>query len=102
AGGAGVVSALASAFPELVVAAVRDPQGAELGPVRTPLERFPLQAAAKGVGATRGVPMQPDVRRPLRTLTADQRTEREAWLESLSPSPARSPAGRTALPSPRP
>ena len=88
AGGAGVVSALASAFPELVVAAVRDPQGAELGPVRTALERFPLQAAAKVVVATRGVPMQPDVRRPLRTLTADERTELEAWLESLSPAQA--------------
>src|SRR6059058_5989934 len=75
AGAAGAVSALASAFPELIADAVRDRQGAELGPVRTALERFPLQAAAKLVVAARGVPVQPDVRRPLRTLTADERTK---------------------------
>src|SRR5437016_12900996 len=50
AGATGAVSALASAFPELVAAAVRDPSRAELGPVRAALERFPLQAAAKVVG----------------------------------------------------
>jgi dihydrodipicolinate synthase/N-acetylneuraminate lyase len=88
AGAAGVVSALASAFPELVVAAVRDPGGADLGPVRTALERFPLQAAAKVVVAQRGVPIGPDVRRPLRTLTEAERTELETWLESSLPAPA--------------
>ena len=85
AGAVGAVSALASAFPELVAAAVRDPASAELGPVRTALERFPLQAAAKLVVARRGVPMQPDVRRPLRTLGADERAELERWLESSLP-----------------
>jgi dihydrodipicolinate synthase/N-acetylneuraminate lyase len=90
AGGAvGAVSALASAFPELVVAAVRDPDRADLGPVRAGLERFPLQAAAKLVVASRGVPIGPDVRRPLRPLTDAERTELESWLESLSPAPAR-------------
>ena len=89
AGAAGAVSALASAFPELVSAAVRNPDGADLGPVRAALERFPLQAAAKVVVARRGVPMQPDVRRPLRTLTDEERTELEAWLASSSPAPAR-------------
>jgi dihydrodipicolinate synthase/N-acetylneuraminate lyase len=90
AGGAvGAVSALASAFPELVVAAVRDPDGADLGPVRTALERFPLQAAAKLVVAARGVPIGPYVRRPLRTLTDDERTELERWLESSLPARAR-------------
>jgi dihydrodipicolinate synthase/N-acetylneuraminate lyase len=88
AGGAvGAVSALASAFPELVVAAVRDPGSAELGPVRVAMERFPFQAAAKVVLARRGVPISPDVRRPLRTLTDEERTELEAWLESSSPVP---------------
>jgi dihydrodipicolinate synthase/N-acetylneuraminate lyase len=88
AGGAvGAVSALASAFPELVVAAVRDPASAELGPVRAALERFPFQAAAKVVLARRGVPINPDVRRPLRTLTDEERAELEAWLESSSPVP---------------
>jgi dihydrodipicolinate synthase/N-acetylneuraminate lyase len=86
AGGAvGAVSALASAFPELVVAAVRDPGAADLGPVRTALERFPFQAAAKLVVASRGVPMGPSVRRPLRTLSDAERTELETWLESSSP-----------------
>ena len=90
AGGAvGAVSALASAFPELVVAAVRDPEDADLGPVRAAMERFPFQAAAKAVVARRGVPIGPDVRRPLRTLTDEERTELEAWLESSSPAQAR-------------
>jgi len=85
AGAAGAVSALASAFPELVAAAVRDPGSADLGPVRAALERFPLQAAAKLVLARRGVPVAPDVRRPLRTLTDAERTELETWLESSLP-----------------
>jgi dihydrodipicolinate synthase/N-acetylneuraminate lyase len=84
-GAAGAVSALASAFPELVAAAVREPADAELGPVRTAMERFPFQAAAKVVLARRGVPIGPDVRRPLRTLSDEEREELEAWLESLSP-----------------
>ena len=85
AGAVGAVSALASAFPELVANAVRNPDDADLGPVRAALERFPLQAAAKVVVARRGVPIGPDVRRPLRTLTEEERTELEAWLESSSP-----------------
>jgi len=85
AGGAvGAVSALASAFPELVAAAVRGP-GADLGPVRAALERFPFQAAAKFVVARPGGPPGPDVRRPLRTLTDVEQKELEQWLESSSP-----------------
>jgi dihydrodipicolinate synthase/N-acetylneuraminate lyase len=90
AGGAvGAVSALGSAFPELVAAAVRDPAAADLGPVRAAVERFPFQAAAKVILAKRGVPVGPDVRRPLRTLTDEEREELEAWLESSSPVQAR-------------
>jgi dihydrodipicolinate synthase/N-acetylneuraminate lyase len=86
AGGAvGAVSALAAAFPELVVAAVRDPGSADLGPVRAAMERFPFQAAAKVVIARRGVPIGPDVRRPLRGLGDEERAELEAWLESSLP-----------------
>jgi dihydrodipicolinate synthase/N-acetylneuraminate lyase len=89
AGGAvGAVSALASAFPELIADAVRNPGGADLGPVRAALERFPLQAAAKLVVAKRGVPIAPDVRRPLRTLDETERAQLETWLESSSPVPA--------------
>jgi dihydrodipicolinate synthase/N-acetylneuraminate lyase len=87
AGATGAVSALASAFPELVVAAVRDPSSADLGPIREAVQRFPFQAALKTVLAHRGVPIGPDVRRPLRTLTAEETHELETWLESSSPAP---------------
>jgi len=87
AGAVGAVSALASVFPELVVTAVREPKSADLAPVRAALERFPFQAAAKLVLARRGVPIGPDVRRPLRLLTHHEREELEAWLESSSPAP---------------
>jgi dihydrodipicolinate synthase/N-acetylneuraminate lyase len=85
AGAAGAVSALASAFPELVAAAVREPGHADLAPLRVAMERFPFQAAAKLVIGRRGVPIGPEVRRPLRTLTDEERTELEAWLESSLP-----------------
>jgi dihydrodipicolinate synthase/N-acetylneuraminate lyase len=84
-GAVGAVSGLAGALPDLVVAAVRDPERAELGPVRAALQRFPFHAAAKLVVARRGVPIRPDVRPPLRTLTRDEQEELEAWLESSSP-----------------
>jgi dihydrodipicolinate synthase/N-acetylneuraminate lyase len=85
AGATGVVSALGSALPELIAAALRDPDAADLGPVRTAMECFPLQAALKVVLARRGVPIEPTVRRPLRTLTDEERTDLEAWLDSLLP-----------------
>lgn len=84
-GAVGAVSALASAFPELVAGAVREPGSADLASVRAAMEQFPLQAAAKLVLARRGVPIGPDVRRPLRTLTDEERRELEAWLESSLP-----------------
>ena len=87
AGASGAVSALASTFPELVAAAVRDPGSADLAPVREVLERFPFQAAAKFVLARRGVPVGPDVRRPLRMLSAAEEKELERWLDSSSPVP---------------
>jgi dihydrodipicolinate synthase/N-acetylneuraminate lyase len=87
AGASGAISALASTLPELVAAAVRDPGGVDLAPVRAALERFPFRAAAKVVLARRGVPVRPDVRRPLRLLTDEERRELERWLESSSPVP---------------
>jgi dihydrodipicolinate synthase/N-acetylneuraminate lyase len=83
AGAVGAVSALGSAFPELVTVAVRDPASADLARVRTAMERFPFQSALKTVLARRGVPINSDVRRPLRVLTEAERAELEAWLESL-------------------
>src|SRR5919201_6454444 len=67
------ISGLASCFPELVAAAVHE--GAEVGDARTTLQRFPFPSAAKTVVGARGVPMRPDVRPPLRTLTREERQE---------------------------
>jgi dihydrodipicolinate synthase/N-acetylneuraminate lyase len=69
-GAAGSVSGLAAAFPE---------GGAEK---RAVLERFPFHSALKVVLAWRGLPVRPDVRAPLRMLTAEEREELERWLES--------------------
>ncbi len=70
-GAAGSVSGLAAAFPE-----GGKPERREA------LERFPYQAALKTVIGLRGVPVRPDVRAPLRGLTADERAELARWLES--------------------
>jgi dihydrodipicolinate synthase/N-acetylneuraminate lyase len=75
-GAAGTVSGLASVFPERVVAL----DG--VGELRAALDRFPFQAAAKFVLGRRGVPVREDVRGPLRTLTAGEKRELDAWLES--------------------
>jgi dihydrodipicolinate synthase/N-acetylneuraminate lyase len=81
AGAVGAVSALGSAFPERVARAVRE-RSDELADLRAAIERFPRHAALKLVVARRGVPMQPDVRAPLRRLSGDE--ERELF-EALAP-----------------
>lgn len=73
AGAGGAVSGLASAFPEAVVEAVRTGDSARAGEMRALVERYPRHAALKAVVASRGVPMQGDVRGPLRGLTAEER-----------------------------
>jgi dihydrodipicolinate synthase/N-acetylneuraminate lyase len=83
-GAAGAVSALATAFPELVAAVSPD-----LADVRAAVERLPRHAALKHVLARRGVPVREDVRAPLRGLTDDERRRLDAWLESLLPAQAR-------------
>ena len=85
AGAVGAVSALASAFPDRVAAAVREPDGAEaeaMAGLRAGIERFPRHAALKHVLARRGLPIREDVRAPLRTLRDDERDELDRWLES--------------------
>jgi dihydrodipicolinate synthase/N-acetylneuraminate lyase len=85
AGAVGAVSALAAAFPEQVVAAVREPRPAAsvaLGELRAAIERFPRHAALKALLGLKGVPIQEDVRRPLRQLLENEREELTAWLES--------------------
>jgi dihydrodipicolinate synthase/N-acetylneuraminate lyase len=83
----GAVSALATAFPELVAACVRDPsdeRAARLAGLRVTIERFPRHAALKHVLGRRGVPISEDVRAPLRGLAPDERSELDellpAWL----------------------
>jgi len=85
-GALGAVSALASALPREVGAVVRAPStdgAARLGELRAFVERFPRQAALKRLLALQGVPVHEDVRAPLRTLTADERDELDAWAAGL-------------------
>ena len=79
AGAVGAVSALASAFPERVAAAVRD-ESDDLASLRETIERFPRHAALKHVVRRRGVPLQPDVRAPLRLLTPAEEREFEVLV----------------------
>jgi dihydrodipicolinate synthase/N-acetylneuraminate lyase len=81
-GAKGSVSALATAFPELVAAAVRDPspeRSAELGELRDGLEGFPRHAALKRILGRRGVPVREDVRAPLRGLDDGERQALDTW-----------------------
>jgi dihydrodipicolinate synthase/N-acetylneuraminate lyase len=80
AGAAGAVSALASAFPAEVAAAVGGAP-VDVGGLREQIERFPRHAAFKHVLARRGLPVREDVRAPLRTLTPAERRELDAGLE---------------------
>jgi dihydrodipicolinate synthase/N-acetylneuraminate lyase len=75
AGAAGAVSGLASAFPEVVVEAVRSGDSSAAGALRAKIDRFPRHAALKEVVRARGVPLEPDVRLPLRGLTEAERNE---------------------------
>jgi dihydrodipicolinate synthase/N-acetylneuraminate lyase len=85
AGGAvGAVSALASAFPELVVAAVRG-ETVDVGGLRELIERFPRHAALKHALVRRGVPINEDVRRPLRALADGERKGLDAELVTWLP-----------------
>ena len=87
-GARGSVSARATAIPELVAAAVREPgadRSARLGELRDGLEAFPRHAALKRVLALRGVPVREEVRAPLRGLTDEERERLDGlvpgWLE---------------------
>ena len=75
AGAAGAVSGLASAFPEVVAAAVRSGDSSAAGRLRALIERYPRHAALKAVVRARSVPMTEDVRAPLRGLTAEERRD---------------------------
>jgi dihydrodipicolinate synthase/N-acetylneuraminate lyase len=88
AGAVGAVSALATAFPELVLDAVRSKSieaSRRVGELRAAIEAFPRHAALKHVLRARGVAINEDVRRPLRGLTPDERVRLDellpAWVE---------------------
>jgi dihydrodipicolinate synthase/N-acetylneuraminate lyase len=95
AGGAvGAVSALATAFPELVAEAVRtaSPEAtARVGELRAQIERFPRHAALKRVLGARGVRISEDVRAPLRGLSAAERDELDRLLPTWLREPVRTP-----------
>jgi dihydrodipicolinate synthase/N-acetylneuraminate lyase len=84
AGAAGAVSALASAFPELVAAAVRG-EPVDVGGLRELIERFPRHAALKHVLGRRGVAVREDVRAPLRGLSSGERDALDAELVDWLP-----------------
>ena len=74
-GATGAVSGLATAFPEIVASLVHE-RSAEAGErvttLRTMLGPLSFQAALKAILGARGVPVRPDVRAPLRTLTDEE------------------------------
>ncbi|HEX6230751.1 MAG TPA: dihydrodipicolinate synthase family protein [Actinomycetota bacterium] len=77
-GAAGAVSGLATAFPEIVSELVYQRSGRageQVTTLRRMLKPVPFQAALKEILAARGVPVGPDVRAPLRTLTPAERGE---------------------------
>ena len=77
-GAMGAVSGLASVYPDVVAALLRErtpERSAEAERLRAELERFPFHAAAKTVAARRGAPIGPDVRAPLRGLTESELAE---------------------------
>jgi N-acetylneuraminate lyase len=85
-GAAGAISGLAAAFPELVAGVVAEPTAdrtVRVGAVRAALQRFPFHAALKLVLGMRGVPVGPDVRRPLRLLDGEERAALEAAVTEL-------------------
>ena len=74
-GATGAVSGLATAFPEIVAALVHDRSadaGERVTTLRELLGPLPFQAALKAILGARGVPVRPDVRAPLRTLTDEE------------------------------
>ncbi|HEX6209699.1 MAG TPA: dihydrodipicolinate synthase family protein [Methylomirabilota bacterium] len=86
AGSAGAVSGLAAAFPDFVRAALDRPDAeaeAKLTALRSAMEGQPFIASVKHVLGRRGVPVRPDMRAPMRPLTADEADALDARLAEL-------------------
>jgi dihydrodipicolinate synthase/N-acetylneuraminate lyase len=87
-GAQGAVSALAAAFPEVVRAALDAPDTiaeARLRTLRSAMEAHPFIAAVKHVLRRRGVPIKPDLRPPLRSLTEAEAAALDSVLDELDP-----------------
>lgn len=87
AGGAlGAVSGLAAAFPEVVRSALDTPDSAaadRLGALRSAMEAQPFIASLKHVLRRRGIPINPDMRAPMRRLTEAEAAGLDAALAAL-------------------
>jgi dihydrodipicolinate synthase/N-acetylneuraminate lyase len=87
-GAHGAVSGLAAAFPEVVRAALDAPDTAaeaRLQALRSAMETKPFIAAVKHVLRRRGVPINPDLRAPLRALTEVEAAALDTVLAGLDP-----------------
>lgn len=88
-GALGAVSGLAAAFPDVVRAALDAPDTAaeaSLRTLRSAMETHPFIASVKHVLRRRGVPINPDLRAPLRALTEAEGAALDSVLEELDPS----------------
>ncbi len=86
AGAIGSVSGLAAAWPDAVRAALDEPdEGAaeRIRALRSAMEAQPFIASVKYVLGRRGLPVGPELRRPMRPLSDEERERLDAALERL-------------------
>ena len=87
-GAIGAVSGLAAAFPDVVREALDTPDAAaeaRLHNLRSAMEQHPFIASVKHVLARRGVPIQPDLRAPMRSLSEAEAAALDSVLGELDP-----------------
>jgi N-acetylneuraminate lyase len=87
AGAVGAVSALAAAFPEEVAALVAEPtpeRQAHVDRLKAALAQRPLSASLKVALDWRGLPITPDVRRPLLPLSDSERRDLAETLDAIT------------------
>lgn len=85
-GALGAVSGLAAAFPEVLRSALDTPDAAaeaRLRALRSVMEAQPFIASVKHVLRRRGIPINPDLRAPMRRLTDREATALESALAEL-------------------
>ena len=86
-GAVGAVSGLAAALPDAVRRALDQPDAdaeARLAALRSAMEAQPFIASAKHVLARRGVPVRPDMRAPMRPLSADEAARLDEAMDRLA------------------